>query len=319
MFRIGPSNSRRHIPRRAGLAGTAVLVTSVLLATAACSSSGNASSGPPADHTSAGSQPATTGTAGADAFTLTPPERIKSAGKLTICADIVYPPYTFMENNKPTGIDVDFANALTEAMGVKVEWLQTGYVGIFGALQGRKCDVIINGINGEADHDKVMAQIPYLQDTKGFLTKKGNPANIKTLDDVAGKSVATQLGSTTAAYLETLNKKFQGEGKSPVKIVTLPQDTAAFSAVLTGKVDAYFQDGPVLGYYANKYSDVEVLPLTVNPQTVVVGLRKDDTALVNVVTQGIHRMYELGLIQQIAKKWGDPPANLLPDMPGPKS
>lgn len=318
MFRIGFNNSRTPTPRRAALGGASALVVSVLLTVSACSSSGQASSDHSSAQPTAGTQAAPSGSASADTFTLSAPERIKSAGKLTICADIVYPPYTFMENNKPTGIDVDFANALTNAMGVKVEWLQTGYVGIFGALQGRKCDVIINGINGEADHDKVMAQIPYLQDTKGFLTKKGNPANIKTLDDVAGKSVATQLGSTTAAYLETLNKKFQSEGKTPVKVVTLPQDTAAFSAVLTGKVDAYFQDGPVLGYYANKYSDVEVLPLTVNPQTVVVGLRKDDTALVDVVTQGIRKMYELGLIQQIAKKWGDPPANLLQDMPGPK-
>ncbi|MGH8959803.1 MAG: ABC transporter substrate-binding protein [Jatrophihabitantaceae bacterium] len=294
----------------------------MLLAVTACSSSGGTSSGasgatvPSASHSPSD---AGAGSTGAGSFTLTAPADIKAAGKLKICADIVYPPYTFMQNNRPTGIDVDVANALSEAMGVKVDWLQTGYVGIFAALQGGKCDMIINGINGEADHDNVMAQIPYLQDTQGFITKQGNPANIKTLDDAAGKSIATQLGSTTAAYLQKLSKQLQAKGKSPINIVTLPQDTAAFAALLAGRVDAYFQDGPVLGYYAEKYSDLEVLPLTVNPETVVVGLRKNDTALAEVITQGIRKMYELDLMQQIAKKWGDPPANLLKDMPGPTS
>ena len=318
MLSISSSTSRTSMGRRSRVSGTAVLIASVLFTATACSSSGGNTDRGPSPQASAGSQPASGSTTG-HGFTLAAPDSIKSAGELKICADIVYPPYTFMQNNTPTGIDVDVANTLTRAMGVKVVWLQTGYVGIFGALQGAKCDAIINGINGEADHDKVMAQIPYLQDTQGFLTTPGTPAHIKTLDDLAGKSVATQLGSTTAAYLATLNKKFEAEGKTPMTIVTLPQDTAAFSAVLAGRVDAYFQDGPVLGYYANKYPDVEVLPLTVNPETVVVGLRKDDTALAAAITQGVRKMYELGLMQQIAKKWGDPPANLLKGMPGPTS
>ncbi|MGI8761548.1 MAG: ABC transporter substrate-binding protein [Jatrophihabitantaceae bacterium] len=290
----------------------------MLLTVTACDSSGSnpsKSASPSAGTHSGGTGTGSTGSSGA--FTLVAPPDIKAAGVIKICADIVYPPYTFIQDNKPTGIDVDVANALAGAMGVHVEWVQTGYVGIFSALEGGKCDAIINGINGEADHDKVLAQIPYLQDTQGFITKKGNPANIKALNDLAGKSVATQLGSTTAQYLTKLNKQFQAQGKTPMNIVTLPQDTAAFSALLAGRVDTYFQDGPVLGYYATKYNDVEVLPLVVNPETVVVGMRKNDTALIGVVTEGIKKIYELGVMQGIAKKWGDPLSNLLPGMPGP--
>lgn len=316
-------------PSRAG-AGTALIV-SLLLAVSACGSSGSGSGPATSAQTPVGSQaPATqapavstpapapsTGSSGT--FTLSAPADIKSAGRIQICADIVYPPYTFMQNNKPTGIDVDLADTLAKAMGVSVEWVQTGFVGIVAALQGGKCDVIINGINDTAEHRKVIAQVPYLQDNQGFVVKKGNPQHIETLDDLAGKSVATQLGSSTATTLEGLNKKLQAAGKSPMKIVTLPQDTAAFSALLTGRVDAYFQDSPVLGYYASKYPEIQVLPLIGAHQTVVVGIRKNETQLIDAVTQGIKKMYQLGLMQQIAKKWNDPPANLLANMPGPTS
>lgn len=289
------------------------LLCAGLLAVASCASSSSEQTPPPQSPAPSPSE------TNADAFTLAAPASVKASGKLKICADIVYPPFTFMENDQPTGIDVDFANALTGAMGAEPEWLQTGYVGIFAALQGGKCDAIINGINGEPGHEQQMAQIPYMMTTKGFIVKKGNPANITSVDDLPGKSIATQLGSSTQTYLEGMNKEFQDQGKEPMKLVTLPQDTAAFSAVLSGRVDAYFQDRPVIGYYASKYPDVEILPIVVAPQTVVVGMRKDDTELVDVVTEGIHKMYELGLMQEIVKKWGSGPENFVANMPGPTS
>lgn len=320
VIHVSISTRRARPYRRARAAGVSAVALSAILTLGACGSSsgggGTGSTDRPAPTTSQAAPGGTTGAA--QALTLTPPADIKSSGKFQVCADIVYPPYTFMQNNKPAGIDVDLADTLAKAMGVKVEWVQTAFPGIVGALQGGKCDAIVNGINDTPEHAKVIAQVPYLQDNQGFVVRKGNPQHIETLDDLSGKSVATQLGSSTATTLEGVNKNLQAAGKAPMKIVTLPQDTAAFSALLTGRVDAYFQDSPVLGYYASKYSDVEVLPLVAARQTVVVGIRKDDTALVDAITQGIKKMYELGLMQAIAKKWGDPSTNYLPNMPGPK-
>jgi ABC-type amino acid transport substrate-binding protein len=310
-------------PVRSRTSAAAALLAAVLLSVAACGSSGGNSGESPAPAAGPQSGAASTGGAGntgsSGSLNIAAPPNVKSAGVLKVCADIVYPPYTFMQDNKPVGIDVDLANTLAGGMGVHVEWVQTAFPGIVGALQGGKCDAIVNGINGTPEHAKVIAQVAYLRDTQGFLTKKGNPAHINSLEDLQGKSIATQLGSSTATYLEGLNKKFRSEGKTPMKLTTLPQDTAAFSAVLTGRVDAYFQDGPVLGYYAKKYPEVEVLPLVANPQTVVVGIRKDDTALNDAVTQGVKQMYKLDMMQSIAKKWGATSVNFLPDMPGPTS
>lgn len=302
-----PLRAPRHYHRPVMLAA----ICAVVMVAAACSSSGGSSPHGATSQQAGGGHSTTSANTNKSAFTLTPPTSVKTAGDLKICADIVYPPYTFMQNNQPAGIDVDVVSTLAAAMGVKVEWVQTAFPGIVAALQGGKCDAIVNGINGTADHAKVIAQVPYLRDTQGFVVKKGNPLHIQTLDDLSGKSVATQLGSSTATYLESLNKKFQTEGKAPMSIVTLPQDTAAFSALLSNRVDAYFQDGPVLGYYARKYSDVEVLPLVENPQTVVIGIRQDDTALISAAKDGITQMYAHGIMQDIAKKWGDPAANYL--------
>lgn len=316
MFQVGSDNTSGRVPWRWRVGGGVALTASLLLVITACGNSEGGSAG----STGASVQQSNTATGSpAATFKLTPPPDIKSSGLFKICADIVYPPYTFKKDNQTVGIDADVANTLAKAMGVTVQWEQTAFPDIVGALQGSKCDAIINGINGTAAHAKVIAQVSYLQDTKGFITKKGNPEHISTLNDLAGKTVATQLGSSTATYLEGLNKTFESEGKTPLKITTLPQDTAAFSAVLTGRVDTYFQDLPVLGYYARNYSQVTVLPISVNPQTNVVGIRKNDSALIAAVNDGVNQMYKLGIMQSIAKKWGDPASNLLPNMPGPTS
>lgn len=306
------TSGRRHL--RWSVVGLAALAAGAV-ALSGCSSSGSQSPGASTDIATQGTTPNGASSAAADNFTLTAPADVKSAGALSICADITYPPYTFTENNKPTGFDVDMANTLAKAMGVRAEFHQTGFPGIIGALQGKKCDIIINGMNGTADHAKVINQVPYLQDSQGFITKQGSPIQIKSLDDLAGKSVVTQLGSSNAVYLENLSKTFVAAGKPAIKITTLAQNPLAFEAVLSGRADVFYQDRPVLGYYSTKFpGQVTFADLSVNPQTVVIGLRKDEQALTDTLQQGVKQMYKLGLMQKIAAKWGVQPGNFLPGM-----
>lgn len=324
------STSRRAATRGRGHLRWPVVLLGALVA-AGLVLSGCSSSPSPSSNTATGTAPApvadattpdaagpTTPAAGAPsggAFTLSAPADTKAAGVLNICADITYPPYTFMENNQPTGFDVDMADALAGAMGVEAKFHQTGFPGIIGALQGKKCDVIINGMNGTTDHAKVINQVPYLQDSQGFITKQGSSIHIASLDDLAGKTVVTQLGSTNAVYLQDLNKKFATAGKAAIKITTLAQNPLAFEAVLSGRADVFYQDRPVLGYYSTKFpGQVTFADLSVNPQTVVIGLRKDEQALTDTLQQGVKEMYQRGILQKIAAKWGIQPGNYLPGM-----
>lgn len=282
----------------------AAVLASLTLALTSCSSSSpssNASSVP-------------NGTSAAEGSAIAAPADIKKAGVVTFCADLTYPPLTFMENNTPTGIDVDLANALTGLMGVKAKFQQTGFPDIIGALQTGKCDAIMNGMNGTEKRGKEIAMVPYLEDGHGFAVAKSNPKNIATLDDLAGKSVATQLGSSDQQYLEELSKQFAAAGKKTINIVTFPQDTAAFAALGTGRVDAFFQDLLVLGYYAQKYSDtVEIAKVSTNNQPIVIGVRKNNTDLISAFEKALGQIYKDGKVIDVAKKWGVPDLNLLQD------
>ena len=79
-----------------------------------------------------------------------------------------------------------------------------------------------------------------------------------------------------------------------------------------GRVDAFFQDLLVLGYYVQKYSDtVQISDVSTNNQPIVIGVRKNDPELVAAFEKGLGQLYKNGTVDEVAKKWGIPAANLL--------
>jgi polar amino acid transport system substrate-binding protein len=211
---------------------------------------------------------------------------------------------TFISNGHPTGFDVDMANDLAKAMGVTAEFHQTAFPDIIAALQADKCNVIINGMDGTPARAQVISLVPYLHDSQGLVVKSGNPEHITSITDLSGKTVATQLGSSDAQYLQTLSGQFVKEGRKSITVITYTQDPSAFDALATGKVDAFFQDLVVLAYYDTKFPGQVTTPnIAVNPVPIVIGVRKNEGALVTVLAKGVSELYQRGIAQRIAASW----------------
>lgn len=71
------------------------------------------------------------------------PEKIKSAGVLTIGSDTAYAPWEFLsekDGQTPEGIDVDIANAIGNKLGVKIDFQTSAFDAILPAL-GSKFDL----------------------------------------------------------------------------------------------------------------------------------------------------------------------------------
>lgn len=302
---------RRGIRRRR-TAGTVVAATAAVgLLVCSCSS---AASGPE----TAGAEPTAsapgTSTGGADgSFSLTAPADVKKAGALSICADITFPPMTFMKDNQPTGFDVDVADRIASAMGVTAQFHQTGFPNIIGALQGGKCNMIINGMSYTPERAKQVSMVAYLQDAVGFITQVKNPAKINGIDDLSGKRVAVQVGGVGLIAMQDVNKELAAKGLPKATLVNFTQDPSAFEAVISKKVDAFAQDQYVMAYYESKFpGQVEQLDLSVHPQTAVISVRKDETELISALKEGVAHLYETGEMTQLVKKWGITENDLLP-------
>jgi polar amino acid transport system substrate-binding protein len=240
---------------------------------------------------------------------LVPPDRIKTAGKLIFCSDVSYAPEEFFAKDGTTaqGSDIDIATEIAQKWGVTVEIDNTGFDSIILALNAKKCDLVISGMNDTADRQKQADFVDYLSVGQGLLVPKGNPKGIHTLDDLSGKSVAVQLGTTNLDALTAKNVALKAAGKPVIDIQGFKADTQAFAQLGLGRVDAYSTDSPVVAYYnslpanAGKY---EIGGQPIAPAVIGIAMRKDDTGMKAAVQAAIDAMYADGTLKAIVAKWG---------------
>lgn len=237
------------------------------------------------------------------------------AGKLVICSDLPYPPFEFYDDQgNPTGSDIDIGAEIAKRLGLTFQVENSVFDTIIPALTGLKCDLIISDQNITADRLQAVDMIPHFEAGQSFVVAKGNPKAINTLDDLCGKPVGAETGTTEVQYLNgTGDYKGKGisaacvaKGKGPIDVKEFTKDTEALSALLGSQVDAYFADSPVAGYYTVQHADqFEMSPIPpLEPIKVGISVAKDKTGLHDVVVTVLLSMVNDGTYLTILKKYG---------------
>lgn len=239
------------------------------------------------------------------------------SGKLVICSDIPYPPQEFFDaSGNPTGSDIDIGGEIAKRLGLTAQIQNSVFDTIIAALTGGKCDVIISAQNITADRVKQVDMIPFFQAGQSFVVAVGDPKNIKAQDDLCGKAIGAETGTTEADYLSgTGDYKGQGlsaacasKGKPAIDVKSYAKDSDALLALQTGKVDAYFADSPVAGYYTVQHPDqFQLSGLTLGVALEGISVQNDPghKDLVMAVQQALVSMINDGTYMTILKKYGD--------------
>jgi polar amino acid transport system substrate-binding protein len=233
-----------------------------------------------------------------------PPPGIAGAGKIVFCTDATYPPEEYFQGSKMVGSDIDIGAGVAKLMGVKAEFKNTTFDSIIPALLVKKCDAIIAGMNDTAKRRKQVDFVDYLKVGQAITVRKGNPKHFTTLESLSGHRVSVESGTTNRDFLAATSKKLTAQDKPGITIVTFPKDTDAFSALVAGKVDAYFADAPPAAYYAKQNpSVVQVCCHPINPIPIGVAIRKHDP-LRAATQKAISALYANGAMQKIVTRWG---------------
>jgi polar amino acid transport system substrate-binding protein len=304
---------RPTLPRVAGLAAAAALI-------AACT--GTTPSVPPSAASAAASAVASAApsvaspvvSAAASAVASIAADQLITADKLTACIDIPYPPQEFFDDQgNPTGSDVDIGAEIAKRLGLQLAVNNTVFDTIIAALQGQKCDLIISAQNITSDRVKQVDMIPYFQAGQSFVVAKGNPKGINTTDDLCGKSVAAETGTTEVDYLEgTHDYKGKGltqtcasKGSPAINTKEFEKDSDALLALQAGQVDAYFADQPVAANYANTKPDqFELAPIPpLAPALEGISVLKDHKPLQAAIQAALASMITDGTYVNILKKY----------------
>ena len=145
-----------------------------------------------------------------------------------------YFPFTFVKQDQLQGFEVDVWNEIAKRNDYKVEFVTSNFSGLFGLLETGRIDTISNQITiTDARKAKYLFADPYVIDGAQIAVRKGN-SSIKGIGDLAGKTVAVNLGSN----FEQLLRDYDKDGKINIKTY----DTGIEHDVALGRADAFVMD-----------------------------------------------------------------------------
>lgn len=164
-------------------------------------------------------------------------------GKLIACTNPGFPPMEFMADasaDRPSGIDIEIANALGKLWNVETTYSISDFNGLLTSLATGRCGIMISGYY--IAEERPFDQIGYME-TSSVIVTSGTNSDIKTPEDLSGKSVTIEVGTTIYAdIVKDLNAKFASQGRPLVKLSSYPSQASAAEQVLLGRADANLSD-----------------------------------------------------------------------------
>jgi polar amino acid transport system substrate-binding protein len=241
-----------------------------------------------------------TAAAGADSkVSAKVPQAVADSGKLRVATDPTYAPMEFVgEDGTIQGVDIDFARAIADVMGLELSLQKATFDGILPGLQAGKFDMAMSGFSDTKEREEVVDFVTYLSAGTSFIVRASDGADIQGLEDLCGHTVAVQKGTTTSADVESQTKKCD------VTVRLFPDTNAAFLALSSGRADVSMADTPVVDYQA-KQSNGELKSTGAAYNTIPFGVAiPKGSGLAPAVKAALEVLVANGKHDAILEKWG---------------
>lgn len=211
-----------------------------------------------------------------------------------------FPPFEYIDDNgNIVGIDIDLVKALAAKLGYDVEIVSIDFDGLIPALQNGQIDVIAAGMTiTDERKQKVDFTLPYWDADQAILVKKGSDFYPQSLNDLAGKVVGVQSGTTG----EWLIDDFINQSGSDITVKRYPSFVLAVTDLINGRIDAVIVDTPVAAAFSKKY-DVEVSATIQTGEQYGLAVQKGSTELLNELNQALEEFLKSQDWQDIINKY----------------
>jgi polar amino acid transport system substrate-binding protein len=241
------------------------------------------------------------------AFAETALEKIKRTGVLRVGTEAAFPPFEFVKDGKIVGYGKDILDEVVAALGVKLEQLDLPWQGILPGILAGKFDLVATTVGINEERAKRYAYTLPIADGVPYAAKRKGEA-MKSMADLDGKVVATQLASSTEPVAKAVDAKLKadgGKGFADLKLYTA--FTESYVALANGEVDAVIQSLPSLAVLVKERPETfELLaPMTAGANYTYLSwvTRPNDLDLRDFVSSVIRTMRDDGRLGKLQDKW----------------
>ena len=224
---------------------------------------------------------------------------VASAGTLLVGTDAGFAPFEYKDpkTNEIVGFDIDLITAMAKAVGDDVKIQNMQFAGIIPALQTNMIDVAAAALTITAERQKqVLFTDPYYDVGLVMVIRKKDADKYKTLDDMQGKRICSQIGTTGAI----LGKQVKG-----ATVGEYDQMGDAMMELKMNGCDSVLVDKTVTEYYIAQQGDKDIMmvPHLYNPKQNGFAVSKRNTELAAKLNKGLKIIRENGEYDKIYEKW----------------
>ncbi len=236
------------------------------------------------------------------------PASIQASKVIKVGSDIAYAPVEFYDKDGKTalGIDPDLAAALGAKLGVTFQFQNAIFNTIIPSLKTNRFDIIMSAMSDTKERQKEIDFVDYFNAGTSIVVKKGNPQGIQSLDDLCGKTIALQKGTTQEDVAKEQQGKCTAAGKNKIKVLTFDTDSEALLQVKSGRAVADMNDFPVAAYSAKTVDGgnaSEVVGEQIGAGPYGIGVPKDQAQLRDAIQAALQAIIADGTYDTVLAKW----------------
>ena len=277
----------KKITRRSFMAAAGLTVAA--LALTACGGSSSTASSATASSV-ASSAAASSEAASAAATELTTVE----AGKLTMATNAAFPPYEMTTDaGEFEGIDIETAQAIADKLGLELQIDDMDFDAALLSVQQGKADIVMAGVTVTDERKAVMDfSDSYATGIQSIIVPEGS--DIASPDDLAGKNIGTQSGTTGYIYC---SDDFGDEN-----VVAYDDGLTAVQALNNGQVDAVVIDNAPAKEFVAANPGLVILDTSYAEEDYAIGVAKG-SSLKDAVNAALEELKADGTLQSIVDKY----------------
>ena len=273
--------------RRTFISLMSVMAAAGVLTLAGCSSNSGSSAA------ASGSASSAASTGAADQLAA-----IQTNGKLVVALEGAWQPWSYHdESDTLVGYDVEVSRAIAEKLGVEPEYVESDWDSLFAGLDAGRFDIVCNGVEVTDERAKTYDfTTPYGYIHTALAVRKDNE-DIKSFEDLKGKTTANSLASTYMELAESYGATVQG-------IDTLEETIQLLTA---GRIDATLNADVSFYDYLNVHPDADfkLVAQTEDASHVAIPVRKgdDSASLLEAINTAIDELRADGTLKALGEKY----------------